>query len=79
VIEALKAPFGLDGNELFVTTSVGIALGTSEEDGPQKLLRDADVAMYQAKRSGKASYAVFEAGMGPESPPESVWISQTYH
>lgn len=64
VIDALRAPFVLDGNELFVTASVGIALGTSEKDEPQKLLRDADVAMYQAKRSGKASYAVFEANMG---------------
>ena len=63
LLEALKQPFELKGaeNSLTVTASVGIATGdrVSAED----LLRDADIAMYRAKWSGKNRYVVFETGM----------------
>ncbi len=51
----LQAPFDLDGREVFVTASVGIAVG----DDADALLRSADVAMYRAKASGKAQYVVY--------------------
>ena len=57
-------PLDIDTHELFVTTSIGIALQQDEGyDHPDDLLRRADVAMYEAKRKGKASYALFEARM----------------
>jgi diguanylate cyclase (GGDEF)-like protein/PAS domain S-box-containing protein len=66
IIEELRAPFALLGHELFVTTSIGIAL-SSRAPGRAKLmddlLRDADAAMYRAKATSKASYAVFEPSM----------------
>ena len=66
IIEALRAPFALLGYELFVTTSIGIALSSGIPGQPNlmgDLLRDADAAMYRAKASTKAGYAVFEPSM----------------
>jgi diguanylate cyclase (GGDEF)-like protein/PAS domain S-box-containing protein len=60
---ALREPFVLEGREVFVTTSIGIALGRSAHERPTDLLRDADVALYRAKASGKATYKVFDADM----------------
>jgi diguanylate cyclase (GGDEF)-like protein/PAS domain S-box-containing protein len=62
--QVLRDPFVLDGREVFVSASIGIALGeatTSTE--AQELVRRADLAMYRAKRSGKARYALFEEEM----------------
>ncbi|HEY6102096.1 MAG TPA: GGDEF domain-containing protein, partial [bacterium] len=49
VAKELAAPFTLDGQEVYVSSSVGIALNRSEHDRPESLLRDADTAMYKAK------------------------------
>jgi len=58
---SLALPFDLDGQEVFTTASIGISLsGTGE---PGDLLRDADTAMYCAKKCGKARYEVFIQGM----------------
>jgi len=59
---ALKNPFSLSGQEVFTSSSVGIALGASYQR-PEDLLRDADTAMYRAKALGKARYQVFDAAM----------------
>ena len=66
IIEELRAPFILLGYELFVTTSIGVALSSrsvGRSNLIDDLLRDADAAMYRAKTTSKASYAVFEPGM----------------
>jgi diguanylate cyclase (GGDEF)-like protein/PAS domain S-box-containing protein len=66
IIEELRAPFALLGHELFVTASVGIALSNrtlGRPDLADDLLRDADAAMYRAKATSKANYAVFEPSM----------------
>ena len=60
----LESPFALDGQEAAITTSIGVALAESGRTTPTELLRDADVALYQAKERGKASYAVYDPGMG---------------
>jgi diguanylate cyclase (GGDEF)-like protein/PAS domain S-box-containing protein len=70
IIEELQAPFVLLGYELFVTTSIGIALSDRDpgrRNPTEDLLRDADVAMYRAKDTNKASYAVFEPSMKSEA------------
>ncbi len=60
---ALSQPFAIAGQEIFTSASIGIALGHLEYDHPEDLLRDADMAMYRAKASGKARHEVFDAGM----------------
>jgi diguanylate cyclase (GGDEF)-like protein/PAS domain S-box-containing protein len=59
---AVRAPFALDGQQRFVTASVGIVVARPGDE-PEALLRDADAAMYRAKELGKARCEVFDAGM----------------
>ena len=61
--EQLKLPFKLNGQEVFTSISVGIALNTIDYERPEDLLRDADTAMYRAKTLGKARYEVFSSAM----------------
>ena len=59
-----REPMRLDsGREIFVTTSIGIAMGAAYYAHPEELLRDADTAMYRAKALGKACHVVFEQRM----------------
>lgn len=62
VLAALAAPLPIDGHAVVVTTSVGIAFGEAGWRATD-LLRDADVAMYQAKRAGKARYVIYDGSM----------------
>ena len=55
-------PFDLEDREVFVTASVGIALGRVADD----LMRAADVAMYRAKASGKAQYVMYVPTMADD-------------
>jgi diguanylate cyclase (GGDEF)-like protein len=57
---ALREPFVVADHELTISASIGIASG---RDAAPDLLRDADVAMYRAKSSGKGRYRVFEPAM----------------
>jgi predicted signal transduction protein with EAL and GGDEF domain len=63
ITDELHAPFVINGRQVLVTSSIGIAIGTSAGDHPDLILRYADAAMYQAKNSGKARYVVFNQGM----------------
>jgi diguanylate cyclase (GGDEF)-like protein len=65
IIQALNAPAYLDGQEVSIRASVGITLDTHGEKA-ETLLRNADVAMYTAKRRGKGRYQVFESSMHAE-------------
>ena len=62
VQHTLQDPFHLDGRELVVAASIGIALADPDAD-PADVMRDADVAMYRAKADGKGRHAVFDARM----------------
>ncbi|BAT51715.1 diguanylate cyclase/phosphodiesterase with PAS/PAC and GAF sensor(s) [Nostoc sp. NIES-3756] len=62
--QELKLPLNLDGQEVFTSASIGIALSsTINYDHPEQLLRDADTAMYRAKALGKSRYALFNRDM----------------
>jgi diguanylate cyclase (GGDEF)-like protein len=63
VIDTLQAPFDVGGREVFVSASVGIATSQAGQEDAAELLRNADVAMYRAKRQGSGGYHVFEPGM----------------
>src|SRR4030095_14088399 len=58
--KALETPFLLEGREVVVTMSVGVALNTRRPVTPEQLLRAADLAMSRAKGKGKNRYEVFD-------------------
>jgi diguanylate cyclase (GGDEF)-like protein/PAS domain S-box-containing protein len=62
LLASLGRPFEIDGHELFVSASIGIALHEGDSTAAE-LVRDADIAMYQAKGAGPSGYAVFDASM----------------
>ena len=63
LLRKLGEPFNISGREIFVTASIGITLSTIGYERPEDALRDADMAMYQAKTMGKARYEVFDKSM----------------
>ena len=56
-------PFSVGKREIFLNFSLGIVLGTAEYDRPEKVLRNADLAMYQAKALGKGQYQIYNQKM----------------
>jgi diguanylate cyclase (GGDEF)-like protein len=63
IIHEFKAPFEFDQKIAFVSTSIGIVWHTSQTTDADSLLRNADIALYQAKANGKATYVVFDDNM----------------
>ncbi|MGD0414506.1 MAG: EAL domain-containing protein [Terriglobales bacterium] len=59
----LAAPFLVDQQEIVISASIGIAASTSPHSQAEDLLRDADIAMYRAKRAGKARCEVSDPAM----------------
>ena len=68
LLEAFKEPFALgdEGEETRVHAKVSIGIATGVRPTAEELLRDADIAMYRAKWSGKSRYLLFESGMEDE-------------
>ncbi|KAA0577317.1 EAL domain-containing protein [Azospirillum sp. B21] len=59
VLHALSEPYLIDGHELQVTPSIGIAIYPDDGTGIDALLKSADMAMYAAKEAGRATYQFF--------------------
>jgi len=67
LLEAFAEPFALgEGSETLVHVNASIGIATGVRETAEELLRDADIAMYRAKWSGKSRYLVFESGMEDE-------------
>ena len=63
VLDSMREPFWIDGHEVFATPSMGIAFSGAGNGSADELLRHADSAMYEAKRRGKACFAIYETSM----------------
>jgi diguanylate cyclase (GGDEF)-like protein/PAS domain S-box-containing protein len=59
----LALPFLINRQEVVVSASIGIALSTTLRTAAEEVLRDAEIAMYRAKRAGKARFEVFDTAM----------------
>lgn len=59
----LALPFATNRQEVVVSASIGIALSTTLRSAAEEVLRDAEIAMYRAKRAGKARCEVFDTAM----------------
>jgi diguanylate cyclase (GGDEF)-like protein/PAS domain S-box-containing protein len=65
--DQLRAPFTVFGHEVFSTASIGIAVSGPRVGSSADLLRDADLAMYRAKREGRARHVVFDGAMNAQA------------
>jgi diguanylate cyclase (GGDEF)-like protein/PAS domain S-box-containing protein len=66
ILKGLEAPFFVEEREIFVRASMGITVARGDDAlilGADELMRNADLAMYMAKREGKGNYRVFEPAM----------------
>jgi diguanylate cyclase (GGDEF)-like protein len=63
IMSVLAEPFDVGGQRVFVTASVGIALSASGYADVEDILRDADIAMYHAKQTGRARWVMFDQTM----------------
>jgi diguanylate cyclase (GGDEF)-like protein/PAS domain S-box-containing protein len=62
---ALSKPFQVGDQEVFTSASTGIAISSPRYDNPDEILRDADIAMYQAKANGRARHFMYDKSMHP--------------
>jgi diguanylate cyclase (GGDEF)-like protein/PAS domain S-box-containing protein len=63
VIEVISEPYEIDGQQVVIGTSVGIAIGPTDGTTPEQLMRNADLALYRAKSDGRGAFSFFEASM----------------
>ncbi len=63
IYRELTIPFNLEGYEVFIEASIGIALGSKDYIRPEDLLRDAELAVSDAKRQSKSHYQIFNQSM----------------
>ena len=66
-LHRLKAPFFIDGSEIFASTSIGVSLYPEHGRSYEQLRQNADIAMYRVKSGGKGAAAFFDAGMEREA------------
>ena len=76
ILESLSAPFAIEGNELFVTTSIGIALYPLDGEDPESLIKNADAAMYYAKSQGRNNYQFYGKTMNSRALEKLAMESQ---
>ncbi|MDB5582560.1 MAG: diguanylate cyclase, partial [Bradyrhizobium sp.] len=63
IIASISEPFELDGHQATIGASIGIAVGPGDGLIPDKLLRNADLALYRAKGDGRGTFRFFESAM----------------
>jgi diguanylate cyclase (GGDEF)-like protein len=63
VLNAFAAPARIDGTDLTLSTSIGVAFGDPRHETADEVLRDADAAMYRAKKGGRGRYEMFDESL----------------
>jgi diguanylate cyclase (GGDEF)-like protein len=63
IMEAIALPYDIEGHQLVISCSIGIALAPDDADDPDLLLSNADLALYRAKAEGRSTSRFFEAEM----------------
>ena len=79
ILEVMGQPFYLDGHEVFVTTSMGIAIYPLDGDNSDDLLKNADTAMYRAKEQGRNGYRFYTADMNAKAVEQLIMESSMRH
>jgi diguanylate cyclase (GGDEF)-like protein len=72
LMEKITAPYEIDGHQIIIGTSIGIALAPNDGDNADELLKNADLALYRVKSEGRNGYRLFEAEMNDEAQSRHV-------
>ncbi|MBU1692157.1 MAG: diguanylate cyclase, partial [Gammaproteobacteria bacterium] len=67
ILDALTRPFSISGREVFISASLGISLYPKDGASAEALLKNADVAMYRAKKGGGNTFRFYNEGMNTSS------------
>lgn len=67
LLESLRLSLNVDGHEVFASWSLGIVFTTDADLGVESMMKNADTAMYAAKTSGKAGYALYDPSMNDDA------------
>lgn len=78
IIKTLKTPFDCNGQELHITTSIGVALAPYDGEDAETLLKNADTAMYRAKQQGKNNFQLYAADMNTQALDQLVLANDLY-
>ncbi len=79
ILIAFRHPFVLDGQELFVTPSIGVAVGPDDGIRPSTLLKNADSAMYRAKDRGRNCYEIYAVDMNAAAESQLALEGDLHH
>jgi len=63
IVESIGKPFVIEGHRLSIGVSIGIALAPRDRLNPERLLQDADLALYRSKQTGRGTWSVFDETM----------------
>jgi len=63
ILERLSAPFSLEGQEIHISASIGVTICPLDQDDPHEIVKNADMAMYRAKNTGRANYQFYKEEM----------------
>ncbi|ACH38524.1 response receiver sensor diguanylate cyclase/phosphodiesterase, PAS domain-containing [Citrifermentans bemidjiense Bem] len=78
ILEAVSVPYSLEGQEVFVSTSIGISLYPFDATTASDLIRNADGAMYQAKEQGRNGYQIYDESMNAKALERIILESQLH-
>ncbi|HWP94173.1 MAG TPA: EAL domain-containing protein [Gammaproteobacteria bacterium] len=67
LLRTIRAPFFVEGHELYATTSIGLSVYPDDGRDAETLLKNADLAMYRAKESGRNNYQLYTPAMNAHS------------
>ncbi|MCU9612546.1 EAL domain-containing protein [Caldibacillus lycopersici] len=67
ILETFKKPLLIENYELFITTCIGVSIFPYDGEDATWLLKNADIALYRAKKKGKNKYTVYHSGMNMQS------------
>ena len=67
ILDAFREPFVCDGRELYITTSIGIAIYPYDGEDADTLIQNADIAMYRAKEEGRDNYQRYTPAMNAKA------------